>query len=248
MVEGRGDGVINASNVQGHHAVGAFGGQRRLEDPLVQYRDDQGDADPQLMAALARGDAIMIIEALANTRVLVALAKSTAVNPSDKNASEEKTSDMSIACLRAADGRIGLLVFSSVTSLSDWNNQARPVPINGREAAIAALDESASALIVDPAGPMPFTVTLPDLVTLTGTDQRWRALALIEALLGQEGENKPVIKLPESGPVVVAGKLNDLKIWSDLLSARGDIHAFVPEGIALEVIAPEVMSDDGAGE
>lgn len=227
-MDGRGEDATHSAKIETNESLGSFGGHRHLEDPLNQWKDDSGEADLRLTAALARNDASEIIEALANARVLVALAKSTV-----EDDSFDKTSSMSIVCLTAADGRMGLLAFTSVESMTTWNSQARPVPIMGREAAIAALDEFASAMIIDLAGPSSFTLTLPDLVTLSGIDQRWRAIPLIESLLDHVGSHNPVIDIPASGPIVIMGEPGDLELWSGVLSERGDIHAFVPEGIAL---------------
>lgn len=224
----RGDDATHSAKIETNESLDSFGGHRHLEDPLIQWKDDSGEADLRLTAALARNDAPEIIEALANSRVLVALAKSTV-----EDDSFDKTSSMSIVCLTAADGRMGLLAFTSVESMTTWNSQARPVPIMGREAAIAALDEFASAMIIDLAGPSSYTLTLPDLVTLSGIDQRWRAIPLIESLLDHVGSHNPVIDIPASGPIVIMGEPGDLELWSGVLSERGDIHAFVPEGIAL---------------
>lgn len=231
-MDGRGDDATHSAKIEPNESLDSFGGHRHLEDPLTQWKDDRGEADLRLTAALARNDATEIIEALGNARVLVALAKSTVEDdPLDK------TSSMSVVCLTAADGRIGLLAFTSVESMTIWNSQARPVPIVGRDAAIAALDEFASAMIIDLVGPSSFTLTLPDLVTLSGIDQRWRAVPLIESLLGRVGTHNPIIEIPDSGPIVIMGEPGDLELWSGVLSERGDIHAFVPEGIALKEVS-----------
>lgn len=203
--------------------------------------DDQGAADPHLLEAILQGDPSRVVEVLRNTRVLVALAESSVVEyeqgPGEaKQPDNSKRSDLSVVCMSAADGRIGLLVFTSVASMKNWNAAARPVPITGVRAGIAALDESASALIIDLAGPTPFTLALPDLVDLTGEDQRWRAVAQIQQELDAAGVDAPEFTLPVGGPVVVGSRSDLVQQIAEILSGRGDIHAFTPHGIAIAAI------------
>jgi hypothetical protein len=221
-----------AQEIQSH----SLGGGRNIEEPQPQWSHDQGEADPNLMQALHQEDSALIVNALSSSRVLVALVKSTVVQAT-QGGSGDKTSDMSVACLTASDGRVGLLAFTSVESLKLWNTEARPIPVAGKEAGIAALDESASALIIDPAGPTPFTLTLPDLVALTGVDQRWRAVAHIEQLLEAAGIGLPIFALATDGPIVIKTSPDLGERIAELLVGRGDIHAFTPHGIAIEIIS-----------
>lgn len=208
----------------------SFGGGRSLADPLARWKDDTGVADQQLMLALKSGKSSDVVQALRSGRIFIALAKS-GVDPE----ASEKTSDMSVVCITSTDGRIGLLAFTSVESLAQWNAQARPIPITGTDAAIAALDESAQALIIDPAGPIPFTLTLPDVVELSGMDQRQRAIAIIESLLTEVNIRAHSIDISAEGPVVLEIDPRNVEAIQQLLAGRSDIHAYAPSGIALIV-------------
>ena len=211
----------------------SFGGGRSLADPLARWKDDTGVADQQLMLALKSGKSSDVVQALRSGRIFIALAKS-GVDPE----ASEKTSDMSVVCITSTDGRIGLLAFTSVESLAQWNAQARPIPITGTDAAIAALDESAQALIIDPAGPIPFTLTLPDVVELSGMDQRQRAIAIIESLLTELTDvniHAHSIYVSAEGPVVLEIDPRNVEAIQQLLAGRSDIHAYAPSGIALIV-------------
>ena len=64
---------------------------------------------------------------------------------------------MAAVMMTGADGRQALLAFSSVATMTAWDADARPVPVWGRQAARAALDEGASAMLLDLASPT-FTV------------------------------------------------------------------------------------------
>jgi hypothetical protein len=116
--------------------------ERTLAAPA--FPDDDGLAYPALAAAF--GDADAVIAAFPDVRVfvpIVAVLGEQATDGSDKSA------DMAAVFMTGADGRRGLLTFSSVATLEEWNATARPVPVWGREAAKAALDEGASALLLD---------------------------------------------------------------------------------------------------
>jgi hypothetical protein len=63
--------------------------------------------------------------------------------------------------MTGADGRQALLAFSSVATMAAWDPQARPVPILGKDAARASLDEGASAILLDLGNPT-FTVIETD--------------------------------------------------------------------------------------
>ncbi len=213
----------------------SFGGNRMLENTQARWLNDHGAADPHVVEALKSADSSLVVNAIRNSRLLVALAKASAIESlSDENL-DEKTSNMSIVCLTASDGRVGLLAFTSIDAMKLWNPEARPIPISGKDVSVAALEESVSALILDPAGPIPFTITLPDIVTLSGADQRWRAVAAIQKLLQASGIESPVITLPDSGPPIVRVAPDSVDAVARLLSAQGDIHAFTPEGIAIEL-------------
>ncbi|MFL6090339.1 MAG: SseB family protein [Aeromicrobium sp.] len=115
---------------------------RSLAEPA--FPDDDGLIDPRLAAAL--GDDAAVLAVFGEVRVfvpIVAILGEQATDGSDKSA------DMAAVFMTGADGRRALLTFSSVAALEAWNPLARPVPVWGREAAQAAVDEGASALLLD---------------------------------------------------------------------------------------------------
>lgn len=116
--------------------------ERGLAEPA--FPDDDGLIDPRLAEAL--GDDVAVLAVYGDVRVfvpIVAILGERATDGSDKSA------DMAAVFMTGADGRKALLTFSSVEALETWNPLARPVPVWGREAAQAALDEGASALLLD---------------------------------------------------------------------------------------------------
>lgn len=118
---------------------------RSLASP--QFPGDDGAVQPALAAAL--GDDLAVLQALPDARVFVPIVPLLGDTPvgGDKNA------DMAAVLMTGADGRQGLLAFSSVATMAAWDPSARPVPVLGRDAALAAVDEGASAVLLDLGSP-----------------------------------------------------------------------------------------------
>jgi hypothetical protein len=111
------------------------------------FPDDDGRAYPELAAAL--GDEAAVAAVLPDVRVFVPVVALLG----DVPAEGDKEAEMAAVLMTGADGRQALLTFSSVDAMKAWNADARPVPVWGRDAARAALDEGASALLVDLGSP-----------------------------------------------------------------------------------------------
>ena len=115
------------------------------------FPDDDGMVDPTLAEAF--GDDTRVLAVLGDVRVFVPVIALLGDSP----AGTDKEADMAAILMTGADGRTALLAFSSVAAMTTWNADARPVPVWGHAAARAALDEQASALLLDLASPT-FTV------------------------------------------------------------------------------------------
>ena len=121
---------------------------------------DTGLADPSLGAALAGWRATRTpaaraaaLAALAGARVFVAVtARSTAehVDPGT-GLRAESTAEMALITLAGSTGR-GLPVFLDVPSVTGFADGARPVRLQAPEACAAALEDGATAVVVDPSG------------------------------------------------------------------------------------------------
>ncbi|AWB92523.1 SseB family protein [Aeromicrobium chenweiae] len=121
------------------------GHDRSLASP--QFPGDDGTVAPELAAAL--GDDVAVLQALPDVRVFVPIVALLGETP----AAGDKNADMAAVLMTGADGRQALLAFSSVQTMAAWDPKARPVPILGRDAARAALDEGAAAILLDLASP-----------------------------------------------------------------------------------------------
>lgn len=112
--------------------------------PQPLFPDDDGLADPTLIAALDSEDQ-ELISALRGKRLFVAvLAHLVSVDESGA----EKESEMSLAVLNH-DGSSALPVFTSIDSLMSWRSDARPVQVLAEAAGLQALSDDMAALIID---------------------------------------------------------------------------------------------------
>ncbi len=150
---------------------------RSIPDP--GFAGDDGGVAPVVTAALAAYDAApegrQHTEALAvlqDSRVLVpVIAVLGEVEHDDQGLAHDKTSDMAAVLMAGRDGRTALLAFTGSASLASWSGSraggaARPVPVTLRQAAQAALQDGASALLLDVAGPVLFVVEGEELAAL----------------------------------------------------------------------------------
>jgi type III secretion system (T3SS) SseB-like protein len=136
-----------------------------------EYPEDNGSADPAVVAALAayaagRGSETAALAALAGSRLLVPVVTVRAETapapqpagsaPAAKLASD-KVAEMALPTVIGADGRAALPAFTCVDALTRWRADARPVPLPAAQVWQAAREE-ASAAVIDLAGPVPLAV------------------------------------------------------------------------------------------
>jgi hypothetical protein len=144
----------------------AFEGSR-IPDP--GFADDTGEASADVVAALGsyaadRARKAEAVGAVQRSRLLVpVVAVADEVELDEHGRAVDKTSDMAAVLLRGGDGRMALLAFTGLASMARWDPDARPVPVSARDAARAAVQEQAAALLVDVAGPVPLVVEGEDL-------------------------------------------------------------------------------------
>ena len=116
--------------------------RRSLAEPA--FPDDDGLIDVSLAPAL--GDDARVAAAFGGARVFVPIVAVLGERATD---GADKSADMAAVLMTGKDGRTALLAFSSVATLEAWNPLARPVPVWGRDAVLAARDEGASAILLD---------------------------------------------------------------------------------------------------
>lgn len=131
--------------------------------PQPQFPDDDGSAAvevAQALSAYAEGRAgdRAVLAALVGTRLLVPVVAVLTEDETVEGLRREKESEMALPTLVGADGRRAVLAFTSTDSLARWRPDARPVAVHTRQACQAAVDESADAVVVDVAGPVPYAI------------------------------------------------------------------------------------------
>ena len=142
---------------------------RPLPDP--GFAGDGGDPDPAVTEALAfharDGTAAPVLAALSRSRVLVpVMALAAEVEHDGGGLAHDKRTDIAAVLMQGRDGRTALLAFTSLAALRAWDPAARLVPVSCQDAARSAVQEGASALLVDVAGPVMYVVETPDLEQL----------------------------------------------------------------------------------
>src|SRR5215469_12665567 len=118
---------------------------------------DTGEADPSVTASLGawhRGagserDALL---AVAGTRLLVPVVAMLLAR--DEKTGADKESEMALPTLIGNDGRVAIIAFSGVETLTRWRADARPVATPAARVWQAAVAEGQS-VVVDVAGPVP---------------------------------------------------------------------------------------------
>lgn len=125
------------------------------------FPDDDGSTDPMLATAFAErgsgGGEAPILAVVGIVRLLVPIVALL----DESRADGDKEADMAAVYMTGADGRKAILAFSSLEAMKNWDPSARPVSVLGAAAARAALDDDASALLLDLAG-TDFTVIETD--------------------------------------------------------------------------------------
>src|SRR3954451_24742135 len=117
---------------------------RAIAEP--EFPDDDGSAAADVAAALVAYEADpeaghrLALAALQDSRLLVPVVATLGeVEHDARGLAHDKTSDMAAVLITGRDGRSALLSFTSTAALKQWSPQARPVAVNARQAARAAL-------------------------------------------------------------------------------------------------------------
>lgn len=124
------------------------------------YQHDDGAPDDALRRAIAAGQ--VSVEHLASSRLLVAVMAVADVVDEEG----DKESHMAVVSMVNAHGERGLLAFTGADAIQRWQADARPVPVSGAKAAQAALDDGATALVIDVQGPVRMVIPMDALTEL----------------------------------------------------------------------------------
>ncbi|MDN4477087.1 SseB family protein [Demequina sp. SYSU T00039] len=195
----------------------------RKEIPESIFADDDGSADARLAQALirhSRGKAPLtdVVDALAYARVLIpVMASGEKRIVGAHGLKQDAVASTGVVAVEMADGRTALPVFTDVDAMKAWSERARPIPAEGPRAALAAINEEWSTLVVNPGME---TVLIPrPAVWALGQGEPWRpavrdgmvaddvrdavaeavpvddALVAVEAVAGRSAEVAVVLRL-----------------------------------------------------
>lgn len=149
------------------------------------FAGDTGEAPAELAAALEietfaeRMEAI--VAALSTCRLLVPImahahpgrTKDGGVAAHNKT-TQDACEEAAMMGVEAPDGRAAMPVFSSIEAMMAWKKDVRPVPVHTQNAAIAAIAEADSLLVLDPGSPRPMLIGRP-AVNALATGETWRS-------------------------------------------------------------------------
>lgn len=152
------------------------------------FSDDDGSAPAELEAALGQADEterlVAVADALREARVIVPVvahehpgrAADGSVAAHVKHGSGDPQADAcasaAMVSVRTPDGRAALPVFSSVARMQAWDATARPVPVEGVRAALSAVADADSLLVLDAAGPVTVLLRRPAVWSVIN-NERW---------------------------------------------------------------------------
>jgi SseB protein N-terminal domain len=127
-----------------------------------RFRNDRGDADPAVSAALAGFAAGTRAEhealaALASARLLVPVVAVRSGDDVSAPGQGEEDSEMATPSILGHDGRRAIPAFTSLNALRRWQPDARPVPVPAASVWQAAMQQR-EAVIIDVGGPVPLAV------------------------------------------------------------------------------------------
>ena len=159
-------GHAHASGQASDHGAAPLSKGKALP-PSSGFSGDDGSADPALTAVLAafvEGGAglTQVVAQLGRSRLLIPiLAELVTAGEGEHGQKVDKEAAAGVVALEAPDGRRALPVFSSVASMAAWRPDARPVPVDAPRAALSAVSEDWSLLVLDPSGPVTVLVPRP---------------------------------------------------------------------------------------
>jgi len=153
------------------------------------FAGDDGSVQPALAAALATAEPdrlVAVVEALRQARVMVPVVAhehpgqaddgSVAAHAVSRFRSGDRTGDAmasaALVSVRTPDGRAAIPAFSSVRTLAAWDATARPVPVEATRAALSAVQDADSLLVLDPGNEPTVLIPRPAVWAL-GRGEEW---------------------------------------------------------------------------
>lgn len=132
----------------------------KLAQPSAAFAGDRGEPDASVRAAVARAD-----DQLGYARAIVSLCASRLLMPivaagddGGDAPNPDRHAELAAVSVVNAAGERALLAFTGLDALLAWDAAARPVPCTLDDLAATVAEAGSSALLLDIAGPVPFTI------------------------------------------------------------------------------------------
>ncbi len=159
----------------------------------------------------------------------------------------EKSQELSIVSVAAPDGRRVLPVFTSVETLRRWNPEARPIPVPGSQAALAAAQDGTELIIIDPGTPeREFGVRRTALEALALGERvlpAW-ADAAVQEEFRELGAADPRIAALWIAPGELENRLlqPEVTVMLRMSESVGDAHREVLQALQTRIAASEIVA------
>jgi hypothetical protein len=171
----------------------------------------------------------------------------------------DKDSHMAVVSMVNERGERGLLAFTGTDSLAAWSADARPMPSWGRDVGLAALEDGATAVVIDVQGPARRVLTGTSLSVLADQlDLPAVAAAVQRALAGLGSDGCVDVRVEDDRPqglvdvlVTVTARAGDrpdgrtavavARQAAEILAGRADLRELVPGGIGIAVASAAVV-------
>ncbi|MEV8337344.1 SseB family protein [Leucobacter sp. NPDC077196] len=160
----------------------------------------------------------------------------------------EKSQELSIVAVAGPDGRRVLPIFTSVETLSRWNPEARPIPVPGAQAALAAAQDDTELIIIDPGTPeREFGVRRPALESLALGKRVLPAWAdpAVQEEFRAFGDSDPRIESLWIAPGELENRLlqPEVTVLITIAGEAAELHREVLAALQARIAASEIVAD-----
>lgn len=166
------------------------------------HAHDTGETPPDVATRLTEwrdgsGTFTALVAALTASRLLIPLVAHAGDQfDSEQPVMEDKVQELSVVTVAGPSGEKLIPAFTSVSSMTAWNRDARPIPIEARRVALAAVSEQTDRLVINPGTdsivlrrPVLWAIAKGESYRACWEDDDFAAFAqtLLEAIDGLEG-------------------------------------------------------------
>ncbi|WP_072041920.1 SseB family protein [Nigerium massiliense] len=176
---------------------------KSLFSPNASFAHDRGEPDPALRATLAQAYSgghepyLRAVAELCTSRLLLPIVATG--DDGGSGPDPDRQAEMAAVMVQAADGSRGIVAFTGLDALTDWNPDARPVPCTLDDVAATAEETGSRVVLIDLQGPHSLVIEHA-LVTELAQGHR-----LVEVSAGEFGWMVPNAADPDAEPGPSAG-------------------------------------------